>query len=459
MAPRGPVGRAGIGLAPFGALVCAFALSFLLLAGAAAAKPKPAAVGGATVTETSLPERDLFPTSITEGPDGNMWFGLTRANPVSFDALPREAEPAVVRVTPGGGFTEFALPARDTNPRSLLSGPGGDIWFLYDHGVGRITMGGQVTDYPNTDIGGGEGQLVAGPDGNFWLVRAGGREIFRLTPSGEWSGFVQPTQRLNGITAGPDGNVWFTEPFDGQIGKINPAGQADTFPAQGPATEITTGPDGNLWFTLEAGVGRITTAGEVLGAYEAPSPKAPILTGPDGRVWFRSGSAEIGRLTADGRASVIPLLSEVRTLTGIAPGPDGEVWFTATPTLPCLSASHCIIEHRPPGILGRVSIDPLSAAIARQGTAARPRLATVDVNCRGGDADGICRGRVAVSLKRNGRRLAHHRLALKTDETRTYVFSFGRNSRGRKIKFPRGTRLIATARVGGRTARRGLVIH
>ncbi len=474
MALRGPVGRAWIASAPLGALVCVFALAALLPATPAAAKPKPPVVGGATVTEFTLPERDLFPGSITEGPDGNMWFALELADPgyAVYNAELKHKEEAIVRMTPEGQVTHFPLPNLQFGAYSLVAGPGGDIWFLgVGRGtggdprrqvVGRITMAGQVTELP---VPGAEGALVVGSDGNLWFARSdsAGEQIVRMTPAGALTEFpIEAGVGVSDLTSGPDGNVWFTEYSAKRIGRITPGGEIAEFPIDETPGVIAPGPDGNLWFTYPYGmrVGRITPTGEIDAFPTAEQPRA-MTAGPDGRVWYGAGADAIGRLTPDGRGSEIPLLAHERNLRNLSQGPEGEVWFTAGGQPPCEGGpSTCIATtYSNPGVVGRVSIDPLSAAILRAGTGAHTRQATLNAACRGGEADGICRGKVAVSLAHGGRRLAHHRLALKTDETRTFAFGFGRTGRGRRVSFPKGTRVVATAKVGGVTSRRVLVVH
>ena len=90
----------------------------------------------------------------------------------------------IVRITPDGTNTEFALPGLDCAPYGI----------------------------------------TAGPDGNLWFTLSAGNAIGRITPAGLFaSGFAIPTAKSGpeGITVGPDGNVWFAEQHASKIGRIS----------------------------------------------------------------------------------------------------------------------------------------------------------------------------------------------------------------------------------------------
>jgi len=95
--------------------------------------------------------------------------------------------------------------------------------------IGRITPAGSITEfligstcgYPD---GCGPIGITAGPDGNLWFTAFDGNSIWRLMPSGSFTGvFHTPTKtsRPYGITTGPDGNLWFTEYIGNKIGRLS----------------------------------------------------------------------------------------------------------------------------------------------------------------------------------------------------------------------------------------------
>src|SRR5205085_3197088 len=107
-----------------------------------------------------------FPSAITSGPDGNLWFtgqGCPSCAPV--------VPPAIGRITPLGVVTEFTS-GISTNgaPLGIATGPDGNLWFTEHYGnrIGVITTAGVVTNEFSTGISADSGPLgiTAGPDGN-----------------------------------------------------------------------------------------------------------------------------------------------------------------------------------------------------------------------------------------------------------------------------------------------------
>ena len=154
------------------------------------------------------------------------------------------------------------------------------------------------------------------------------------------------------IAAGSDGNVWFTEgndfftpnpdpdtggTFHTQIGRITPAGRITEFRVDGCQcflNDIVQGPNGVLYFTTNnAGLGRITTSGEVL-PFVVPDDTGANVNG-DGiaahgdDVWYaNSNTGSIWRYDVPtGNFTEFPTGS---TPSGVAVDAQGIVWFSGT---------------------------------------------------------------------------------------------------------------------------------
>lgn len=254
-------------------------------------------------------------SSITGGPDGNIWFAETFGR--------------IGKITPSGVITEYngvaqdpALFLRGGNPgiKAISSGPDGNLWFT-DTGssqIGKITPAGEVTEYSGirpsaVSIRPGLQGITTGPDGNLWFAETEVGRIGKITPAGEiteYRGIIKFTggsPGISSITAGPDGNLWFTETDANRIGKITPSGSITEYTASrissyaGPY-RITAGPDGNLWFTEKNGkrIGKITPSGVVTEFSHGISSlvfAGAIAAGPDGNIWFAEDDGRIGRLT------------------------------------------------------------------------------------------------------------------------------------------------------------------
>jgi streptogramin lyase len=295
------------------------------------------------------------PTTITSGPDGNLWFTEAAGNKIG-------------RITPAGRIQEFSLPttcndSMGCSPTGITAGPDGNLWFTEATGnrIGRITPTGSIQEFPLpttcpqdvtgfriAPIGNAMNVVFArGQNGTGLAILPRAREVAQHPGDNDAVG-CHPA----GITSGPDGNLWFTETVGDRIGRITPVGSIQEFllPTYcgyaGPEDScgpngITSGPDGNLWFTETSGekIGRITPAGSIqefalptnCGDYCYPTG---ITSGPDGNLWFtESAGNRIGRMTPAGSIQEFSLPTTCHSSlgcgpTGITSGPDGALWFT-----------------------------------------------------------------------------------------------------------------------------------
>ncbi|HZO06443.1 MAG TPA: hypothetical protein VFB52_08650 [Solirubrobacterales bacterium] len=264
-------------------------------------------------------------------------------------ALVAVSAPAAAVAAPGDVTTYPLAPGAD--PRGIVSGPGGALWFTQGGagGLGRITTAGEIAGFPAAPTGSALqlGPIAVGPDGNLWYGGLGG--LGRMTPAGVAESFPFsdfPKQ----LAAGPDGALWFSGVENGRLGRITTAGELTYVelpnsigPAPADQTEvtgITTGPDGNVWFGsvngrcycgkgLIPGEGRIGTisAGGVPSEIAIPGGGQPlsIAPGPDGAIWFTFGLGAVGRY-AGGRFSIVVTRSTIAFRSLVA-GADGNLWF------------------------------------------------------------------------------------------------------------------------------------
>src|ERR1700742_3580485 len=108
----------------------------------------------AEARSTSFPiPRATQPISITEGPDGNLWFTLQNSSKIG-------------RITPTGVITEFRTPTLSF-PFDITAGPDGNVWFSEGSTgkIGFITPQGRITEitFALSDASAG---ITSGPDGN-----------------------------------------------------------------------------------------------------------------------------------------------------------------------------------------------------------------------------------------------------------------------------------------------------
>ena len=282
--------------------------------------------GGAGAAVTSFSDATVSrPTSITAGPDGQMWF--TNAGNSSIGAIATDGTRAI------SNFTDPSI----SSPSSIAVGIDGNLWFTNagNSSIGQITTDGTISSFTDPSISDPSG-IAAGSDGNLWFTNAGNSSIGQITTDG--SGTVSSFSAASvsfptSITSGPDGALWFTNAGNSSIGRITTGGVVTNFTDAfvSSPTSIKTGPDGALWFTNGGNhaIGRITTAGALTHFTDASISAAQgIAVGPDGALWFtNAGNSSIGRITTAGAVTHFtdPNVSGPR---GIAKGPDGALWFT-----------------------------------------------------------------------------------------------------------------------------------
>jgi streptogramin lyase len=290
------------------------------------------------VTEFPIPTAASYPTSITAGPDGNVWFTEQAANQIG-------------RITPSGAITEFLIPTPASNPFDITVGPDGNLWFTgCNNGqpgsgpdlIGRVTPSGIITEYVTPTTGSCPQGITAAPDGNVWFVEYGTHQIGRITPTGAITEFpISPSaDRVFGIAAGSDGNVWFGEYPSFKVGRITSTGDVVEFPLPqgiGVPYGFTRGPSGIVWFTDATQNNLVRIDG--MGAFtKFPVPISPgggivmgptgITTGPDSNIWFLAQKVnQIGRLSQTGAFDFFPIPIASDDRGAIAGGPDGSLWF------------------------------------------------------------------------------------------------------------------------------------
>jgi len=298
--------------------------------------------GGGTVHYSIF--RDLpgnpsgYPWAIAADPKGSLWVA---------DDVDQDAGPSLIaRIDPDGHrtaayyFNSQVLPSFE----SLVVGPDRNVWIADggDYLILKMTPSGTFTQYalPNSDSPMG---ICVGPDGALWFSANGLRYgvIGRITAGGDLTIFkhgISDTTQLNGIAAGPDGALWFTESNKDSIGRITTSGRVTTF-SKGIThgsypLNIAAGSDGALWFTESSGgaVAKITTKGAVTEyrhGVESENPFA-IAPGPGG-MWFtvigKTQQSRIGTISADGKMTFYPNLPAGANPYGIVKGPDAKMWF------------------------------------------------------------------------------------------------------------------------------------
>lgn len=182
---------------------------------------------------------------------------------------------------------------------------------------------------------GSNNKLVEGPDGNVWVTLDGaGRDVARITPSGEVKEFNLEAVTPSGIAVGPEGRLWITR--NGAVISFDPADPVGTkqltaIAAIGTQHSIVLGPDGNLWVATNEKLVQIPPAAP-LTAKDFPVPGlAPKDIDVAGALLV---VADFGRILSATTGGVTTEFKVGGQAQGVAGNPNGQYAFTQPVTPP-----------------------------------------------------------------------------------------------------------------------------
>lgn len=194
-------------------------------------------------TDYVAPNPSTICSSITSGPDGNVWIADSGVN-------------QLLRVGTGGAFTAFLLPNPGNQIGEVTGGQNDLVWFfesnLSTSFVSYInTSTGNITEIPLNMPGRHQfGSLDTGNDGNAYLLDVGRDRIYRVKPDGEIRGFQiqsafaeQQLDQLNMRT------IWLsaTPNLVGWSIQNHQATNYGSPPSPNQVSDPVIGPDGNVW--------------------------------------------------------------------------------------------------------------------------------------------------------------------------------------------------------------------
>jgi streptogramin lyase len=194
---------------------------------------------GGVVTEFAAPV-GIQPRGIVVAEDGNMYVTSDDAA----GTILRVTTAGVVTTVATGGVTPGFTAGRF--PSDITLGPDGNLWFLIAGGVARMTTDGEVTEFDAPTADPFLTDITSACD-SLWISQAeednSDSALLRVTTDGEFTTFTDglPTDSSpDGVTLGPDDDVWFSLRSDpGRIGHIG-AGCLQQQPTTTTAPTTTT---------------------------------------------------------------------------------------------------------------------------------------------------------------------------------------------------------------------------
>ena len=287
-----------------------FSSSTPLFGGGPAYPARPTIVqvsaSGAVLAQHQMPDDGgpyPFITSLTLGPDGNVWF---------------TAPGRVGRMTTSGTYTIFPIPAGSEitpTPTAITVGVAGDLWWIDGRTrVGRVSTGGQITMYEPQGVI--ELRTIApGPDGNMWAVAetagAPGETAYSIVEVGPTGGISTSPVDLAGIGAnqilpGPGGDMWIAG--GGGTVRVTAAGEQTTYPVgrYRSLTHIAFDGEDRLWYARNGSNGPQFPAPAVGVMSAEPTPTGEFTALTPARILdTRNGTGRGGSTAPVGPASTI----------------------------------------------------------------------------------------------------------------------------------------------------------
>jgi streptogramin lyase len=181
-------------------------------------------------------------------------------------------------------------------------------------------------------------KLVQGPEGNIWVTTGGGggKEVARITPSGEVEEFEIEAVTPAGITVGPENRIWVAR--NGGVVSFVPADPPGTKDVTdigdvGNEPSIVLGPDGNLWATGDEKVVRIPPSNPAAAtAVSVPGMKDAKDIDIAGSLIVVAAREHIYAVTTDG--AVVGDQPVSGQAQGVGGNPNGQYAFTQPVTPP-----------------------------------------------------------------------------------------------------------------------------
>jgi streptogramin lyase len=227
--------------------------------------------------------------SITQGPDGNLWFteqgakpgialmqlsgnkvteypiagsvpGFITSGPVQNTLLFTDpGHNAIGQITTAGTFSETTIPTANANPLGITVLTNNvNLAFFTEHDASKIgiydastnTITEKATLTPNA----GPTTIVQGPDGAAWFTENSVAKIGRITSTGSMTEYpLSPAKSATALVVGLDNNFYFADPVQGKFGGFNPLTLTVTeyaIPTSNPGVaQMVIGPDSRIYFT------------------------------------------------------------------------------------------------------------------------------------------------------------------------------------------------------------------
>lgn len=231
-----------------------------------------------TVTVFNVPQEHSG-ANLVPGPKSRLWYA--------------ELFQDIGSIATDGTTTDYQIPIPNEIATSVTIGPDRNIWFSEEQSPGKQMMVGRMRSdghfFTPFQVSGGN-TMATGSDGRVWIPQINSTSINAVTVTGQNTTYCCLQEPAIQIVPGPDGNLWFAE--KDYIGKITTSGTITEYsePTSLGISSLGVGPDKRIWFTSfnSPWIGRISLSGQTK-FFQNPfnnTPERSIIKGRDGNLWF-----------------------------------------------------------------------------------------------------------------------------------------------------------------------------
>ena len=163
---------------------------------------------GGAIAEFAVPGTGAYPTTIA-----------TVGSAVWFASADSAATARLGTINSTGTITRLATGATRTTITSITGGPDGNLWVTevssyWGDAISTVSTAGfgRFTNYRLANLHAGPQSIIVGADNNLWFTESGANKIGQISTAGTIQEFAlaagsAPQQ----IVSGPDGALWFNE--------------------------------------------------------------------------------------------------------------------------------------------------------------------------------------------------------------------------------------------------------
>jgi sugar lactone lactonase YvrE len=217
-----------------------------------------------------------------------------------------DTRPTIGRITTDGVITKFRIPTPESRPTSITAGPDGNLWFTEpDAGkVGRITPQGVVTEFSGRDAVSPD-HITPGRDGRLWFADIYYGDVYTITTDGQVAPNPIPVpssfdKGIEALVATPADTMWLAGRWE-YLASVDRSHEVTEYPVRDQSIgDLVLAPGGDLWFSNGSEVARIDRDWNAVLSLDTGFLPRVMSVGLGERVRWQATGARPVQIQADG---------------------------------------------------------------------------------------------------------------------------------------------------------------